>query len=77
MIYTAQNREFAPYVERRVPARCGVGATLSGFLRRLIGAIYDSRQRQTDREVARILARSGGRITDASEREMTRRLMGQ
>jgi hypothetical protein len=76
MTPAAQFKDFAFYLGRRPLPRHGVGATRPGFLRRLVDAIYESRQRQTDREVARILARSGGRITDASEREMTQRLLG-
>ena len=33
------------------------------------------RQREVDREIARVLARSGGRITDSMEREMMRKAL--
>ena len=45
-----------------------------GVLRRLADAIFNSRQRQVDRELAGYLIRSGGRITDSIERDMTNHL---
>jgi hypothetical protein len=77
MFQTAQHNDFASYVGPSRSARRKASANRPGLLRRLIDAIYESRQRQADREIARILARSGGRITDATEREMTRRFLGQ
>ena len=48
------------------------------ILRRIFDAIFDgiyeSRRRQTDREIANFFAQRGGRITDDLEREMTHRL---
>jgi hypothetical protein len=46
-----------------------------GVLRRIFDAIIEPRQKQADRDIARFLARSGGRLTDNMEREMTRRLL--
>jgi hypothetical protein len=43
-------------------------------LRRILNAIFESHQKQTDRDVARFFIRSGGRLTDELEREMTQRL---
>jgi hypothetical protein len=76
MITTAQRKAFASYVGPWDSQRHEAGKSPLGLLRRLLDAIYESRQRQTEREIARILARSGGRITDATEREMTRRFLG-
>jgi hypothetical protein len=42
-----------------------------GFFRRLANAIYVSRQRQVEREIARYLQNS--RFTDEAEREIERR----
>jgi hypothetical protein len=36
-----------------------------------------SRQRQTDREIARFVARSGGRLTDDMERRLTQYLLSR
>ena len=45
-----------------------------GLLWHLMHALAVSRQQQADREIARYLARSGGKFTDESEREIERRL---
>jgi hypothetical protein len=42
-----------------------------GFFRRLANAIYVSRQRQVEREIARYL--QNGKFTDEAEREIERR----
>jgi hypothetical protein len=44
----------------------------AGLMRRVVAAIAAVQQRQTDRDLARVIARSGGRLTDALEREMMR-----
>jgi hypothetical protein len=44
-------------------------------LRRFFGATWEWRQRQAERDIARYLTRSGGRLTDEMEREMTERLL--
>jgi hypothetical protein len=43
----------------------------AGFFRRLANAIFVSRQRQVEREIARYL--QNGRFTDEAEREIERR----
>jgi hypothetical protein len=56
---------------------CGSGTgavSKPGLLRRILNAIFESHQKQTDRDVARFFIRSGGRLTDELEREMTQRL---
>jgi hypothetical protein len=45
-----------------------------GFFWHLVHAIAASRMQQPDREIAAYLARSGGKFTDESEREIERRL---
>lgn len=45
-----------------------------GFLWHFMRALTASRQKQADREIARFLARSGGKFTDEAEREIERRL---
>ena len=42
------------------------------LLGRFVDALIDSRQREADEHVSRLLARSGGRFTDALEREAER-----
>ena len=52
-------------------------ANKPGILRRIFGAIFETRQEQIEREVARFVARSGGRITDDIERQIMQRLFYQ
>jgi hypothetical protein len=58
------------------------GGTLSngvenkaGILLRIFNSLFELRQRQTDRNIARFVARSGMRLTDDMEREMTQRFL--
>jgi hypothetical protein len=74
MTYAAHHRDFAPCVGIRIVARRNGPATKPGILRRLYLAIMASRQRQTDREIARFIAQSGGRLTDDLERRIMERL---
>jgi hypothetical protein len=48
-----------------------------GLLMRVVRAMVESRQRQTDRQIARFLARSGGRLTDDMERRLTQHLLSR
>ncbi len=45
-----------------------------GVFRRLFDRIMEARCRSAEREVARFLERSGGRFTDATEREIMQHL---
>jgi hypothetical protein len=77
MADAAKTRDFGPSIGRSGSPWRTASAPRRGILRRLLDALYESRQRQAEREIAAILARSGGRLTDTTEREMTRRLMGR
>ena len=50
------------------------GPDKPGVLRRLYQALYASCQRETDRQIASFVARSGGRFTDEFERELSMRV---
>jgi hypothetical protein len=69
---TTHRGDFAVCSERAAPVANGVGAKLKRLARRLTDALAQQRQREVDREIALVLARSGGRITDSMEREMMR-----
>jgi hypothetical protein len=60
--------------DRTAPVANGVGARLARAARRLSEALAQQRQSEVDREVARVLARSGGRITDSMEREIMQKV---
>jgi hypothetical protein len=72
MAYTTHCEDFGPCNNRTAPVANGVGAKLKRLARRLSDALAQQRQREVDREIALVLARSGGRITDSMEREMMR-----
>jgi len=75
MAYTTHSGDFGRCGDRAAPVANGVGAKLKRLARRLTGALAAQRQRELDREIARLLARSGGRITDSMEREMMRKAL--
>jgi hypothetical protein len=60
-------------VDRAAPAS-GVGAKLNRLARRLSFALKIQRRSQVDREIARLLAQSGGRLTDSMEREIMQKV---
>ena len=70
MAYTTHSGDFGLCGDRAAPAANGVGAKLARLARRLTDALAAQRQREVDREIARLLARSGGRLTDSMEREI-------
>ncbi len=57
---------------RTMAAAICAGAKLMGLARRLTDALAAQRRREVDREIARLLAQSGGRLTDSLEREIMR-----
>jgi hypothetical protein len=70
MAYTTHNGNFGLFSGRTSPVGNGIGATLARLASRLSNAPAAQRQREVDQEIARLLARSGGRLTDSMEREM-------
>jgi hypothetical protein len=79
-----QPRKNAPTIARRdASPNLSVRETLPqktavyepGLLERLLGKFVEMRQRSADREIARYLASTGGKMTDSIEREIQRRLM--
>ncbi len=75
MAYTTHGGDFGSCSDRTAPVANGVGAKLARLARLLSDAFAAGRQRQVDREIARVLARSGGRITDSIEREMMQKAL--
>jgi hypothetical protein len=75
MIYAAHHRNFVPYFPYQTFTGGNAVTNKAGVLRRIFDAIFESRQKQADRDIARFLARSGGRLTDDIEREITQRLL--
>ncbi|HEY7247959.1 MAG TPA: hypothetical protein VH678_29175 [Xanthobacteraceae bacterium] len=73
MSYAANNRGLVTCFVENASARSGI-AKRPGVLRRVLDLLFESRQKQADRDIARFLSRSGGRLTDEMERELTQRL---
>jgi hypothetical protein len=74
--YAAHHKDFGSFVSHKASPKDETAARKAGILRRIFDAIMESRQRETDRQIARFLAaRSGGVLTDNLEREMTYRLL--
>lgn len=59
---------------RTAPPADGVGGRLKRLARRLTEALDAQRRKQVDREIALLLAQSGGRLTDSLEREINRKI---
>jgi hypothetical protein len=72
MTYSPRPNEFVPYYD--VPA-AHPALSRPSLWRRLKEAIFESRERQMELEAERYIARTGGRITDEIEREITDRLI--
>ena len=72
MTYAPRPHEFVPYYDvplaHRAPAR-------PSLWRRVIGAIFESPEKQMERETAQYIARTGGRLTDEIERQITDRII--
>ena len=74
MGYTMHREDFGLCGSRAAPVPSGAGAKLKRMARRLNDALDAPLQKEIDREAARILARSGGRLTDSMEREIMQRV---
>jgi hypothetical protein len=70
MVYMTHSEDCGLRGGRAAPVANGVGAKLKRLARRLTYALAAQRQRDADREIARLLSHSGGRITDSMEREI-------
>jgi hypothetical protein len=73
MTYAAHHRDLVPCFGEEASSR-DAASNKHGLLRRILNIMVESRQNQADRDMARLVIRSGGRLTDEIEREMTQRL---
>jgi hypothetical protein len=71
------NRAPVQQPRKTLPQKTAVQAAQyqPGFLSRLLGTFIAARQRAADRDVARYLATTGGKMTDNIEREIQRLIM--
>lgn len=77
---TPASRKSAPDVARHDAARrealpSARAPYRQSLLSRLISMLVVARQRETEREIARYVETTGGKLTDSVEREILRRLM--
>jgi hypothetical protein len=73
MTYAAHHSDFA--FGSNASTTSNGNASKVGVLRRIFDAMFESRQRQADRQIAAFVAGRGGRFTDELEREIMRRLL--
>jgi len=74
MAYGTNSENFGLCCDGAAPVANGVGAKLKRLARRLSFALEARRRSEVDREIARLLAQSGGRLTDSMEREIFRKV---
>jgi hypothetical protein len=67
---------FGVVFDRAAPVASGACTSLRNLGRRILDALEERRQREVEEEFARLLAQSGGRLTDSVEREMMRKALG-
>jgi hypothetical protein len=67
MTYSPRMKDFALAAAPVAPRQ--------GLLRRIFEAVFDSRRRSAERDIARFVGRTGGRFTDDIERQITNRLI--
>jgi len=69
MTYAPRPTEFVPFFP--APPATRPVAARRGLLHRLFGAVFESREAQAERAAERFIARTGGRLTDEIERQIT------
>jgi hypothetical protein len=72
---TTHSRDFGVRGDRKAPVANGIGARMARLGRRLTHALAAQRRSEVDREIARFLSHSRGRITDSMEREIMRKAL--
>jgi hypothetical protein len=73
-IVMTHNGDLGPCGGRTASVANAVGAKLREFARHLTDALEARRRSEVDREIARLLAQSRGRLTDSMEREIMLRV---
>jgi hypothetical protein len=75
MAHAAHHGVFGGFEAGKAVPRRNAVAAKPGILQRVVSAVAASRQRHADRAIADFIERSGGRLTDGLEREMTERFL--
>jgi len=71
--------QFAPgsIQPSQIPAAHAPAEPKRGLLARFLDALIESRQREAEERVARLLVQSGGKFTDSQEQEAERSVLGR
>jgi hypothetical protein len=73
MTYAVNHETFASWFGRKAFTISNAVASEGGLLPRILDAIFESHERQADREITPFVAQSGGVFTDGIEREIMQR----
>ena len=74
MANATNSENFGLCCDGAAPIANGVGAKLKRLARRLTEGLEAHRRSEVDREIAHLLAQSGGRLTDSLEREIMQKV---
>lgn len=75
MSYAAHHKDFGAFASSMATPKGDAVPKKAGILRRIFDAMTESRQKEDERQIARLLAWSGRAFNDDLEREITSRLM--
>jgi hypothetical protein len=73
MTYAVNHKTFAAWFGRKAFTMNNAVASEGGILPRILDTIFESHERQADREISPFVAQSGGAFTDGIEREIMQR----
>jgi len=73
MTYAVNHKTFASWFGRKAFTMNNVAASEDGILLRILDAIFESHERQADRENHPFVVQSGAAFTDGVEREIMQR----
>jgi hypothetical protein len=73
MTYAVNHETFAAWFGRKAFSMSNAVASEGRILPRILDAIFESHERQADRETIPFVAQSGGVFTDGIEREIMQR----
>jgi hypothetical protein len=73
--YAVNHGTFASWFGRKAFTVSNVVANEVGILRRILDAVFESREKHAEREIIPFVGRSGGAFTDGIEREIMQRTL--
>ena len=73
MTYAVNHKTFASWFGRQAFTKNNAVASEGGILPRILDVIFESHERQPDREGIPFVTQSGGAFTDSIEREIMQR----